>query len=404
MRGAEPKAGAANAQDETASHAVVSGMARGTTDHANFVKIYIFLTTQTGFHAILAGMKPLLFSSLLIVAMTVAAVAEDVIAESSEPSFSPDRRAAPPQLVVYLSDGSKLHGTTTLTGLMFRSEALGNVTVPLKSIASVKFSKDHETVILAFHNGDRLQGAIGLDSLVLQSLAGQVTIPFNVVRDMVVSAPQTDAGLREGLVAHYPFNGDVKDHSGNENHGKVVGAEFAPVGIQFRGDGGTHVLVPRSASLEPTTGITVSMWLKGVPGQEAGHGWGTILRKSGHCSPGYGFRGGGISSFNIEGPNPCSGTCKGAAFGTFEASRWQQVTGVYSQEDGTIKTYQDGELMNQTPLTGPLLHSGDLYLGGAVVASDDGGFRGTMAEVRIYNRALSESEILALAAKPPSRK
>jgi hypothetical protein len=306
------------------------------------------------------------------------------------------------RVTLNLTDGSRVIGIAELPALAVRSETLGRIEIPLEKVRGVKFDANHESATVTLSNGDRVQGAIGVETLALRTLVGRVTIPLNVVRDLAVTAAPTDAGLREGLVAYYPFKGDAKDYSGNENHGKVVGAEFAAVGIEFRGTGGSHVKVLRTDVLEPAEGITVAMWLKGVPGQAAGGGWGTIMRKAGPCKPGYGFRGGGISNFNIEGPNPCGGTCKGAAFRAFDETRWQHVVGAYSRADGAIKTYQDGELVNQTPLTGQLPHSGDLYLGGANVAGDDGGFRGTMAEVRIYNRALSESEIRALAAQPPA--
>jgi hypothetical protein len=307
---------------------------------------------------------------------------------------------APPQLIVNLTDGSRLVGTTELPAMVVVSESLGRITIPLAKIRQVKVAGKELTATLV--NGDRLQGTLGVEAVTLQSLVGRVTIPFNVLRDLAVCAAPTEAGLREGLVAYYPFLGDAKDYSGNDNHGKVVGADFATVGIEFRGTTGSYVKVPRADVLEPANGITVAMWLKGVPGQPAGGGWGTIVRKAGPCGPGYGFRGGGISNFNLEGANPCGGTCKSTAFRAFDESRWQHVVGTYSAADGVVKTYQDGEVVNQTPLTGALPHSGDLFLGGANVAGDDGGFRGTMAEVRIYNRALAGSEIRALAAKPPA--
>ena len=37
-------------------------------------------------------------------------------------------------------------------------------------------------------------------------------------------AAQANAGLGDGLVAHYPFNGNANDESGNGNHGTVYGA------------------------------------------------------------------------------------------------------------------------------------------------------------------------------------
>ena len=60
------------------------------------------------------------------------------------------------------------------------------------------------------------------------------------------------------------------------------------------------------------------------------------------------------------------------------------------------KTYEDGVLVNQTPFANLLSHSGNLYIGGAAVSGDDGGFNGSICEVRIYNRSLSAPEVQQL--------
>ena len=90
-------------------------------------------------------------------------------------------------------------------------------------------------------------------------------------------------------------------------------------------------------------------------------------------------------------------------FRAFKEEAWQWIAATYSQADGVARTFQDGELVREMKVAGPLLHSGDLFIGGATVAGDDGGFRGVVAEVRIYNRALTEAEIRALAAREPGR-
>jgi hypothetical protein len=304
----------------------------------------------------------------------------------------------PPQLAVNLTDGSRIVGTAELPALVVRSEALGRIEIPLAKVRGVKFDANHESATVALNNGDRMQGAIGVESVALQTLVGRVTIPLHVVRDLAVTAAPTDAGLREGLVAYYPFNGDAKDYSGNENHGKVVGAEFAEAGLRFKGNSSTYVVVRRSDALEPTKGITISMWAKGI----AGSGYGTLLRKSDHCRPGYMIRGGGPASAQLPGENPCGRNFPSVSFRPFAETRWQNLVATYSPEDGSVTSYHDGELVEQKPQTGLLLHSGDLYIGGAVADSLDGGFCGTMAEVRLYNRALTEAEIRALAAQPPA--
>ncbi len=207
-----------------------------------------------------------------------------------------------------------------------------------------------------------------------------------------------------GLVAYYPFNGNANDASGNKNNGNVVGAAFEPyeagntMALHFHGNISSYVLVKRSASLEPIDAISISMWVKGVPGQACGHGWGTILRKADDCQPGYFIRGcNGDTSFWLCGANPCSGgDCWTSGFPLFTGTSWQHIVATYSRTDGLMKSFENGVLVNQTPLANQLLHSGNLYIGGAVVRGDDGGFNGLINEVRIYNRALSASEVQRL--------
>jgi len=214
------------------------------------------------------------------------------------------------------------------------------------------------------------------------------------------------AGPDAGMVAYYPFDGNASDASGNGNNGNVVGAVFEPYGagdtmaLHFRGNERvpSYVVVPRSASLEPVDAISISMWVKGVPGQACGYGWGTILRKADDCQPGYFIRGcNGGTSFWLDGANPCSGSNNWTAgFPLFTGTSWQHIVGTYSRSDGLMKSYENGVLVNQTPLASQLLHSGNLYIGGAAVRGDDGGFNGLINEVRIYNRALSVSDIQQL--------
>jgi hypothetical protein len=207
-----------------------------------------------------------------------------------------------------------------------------------------------------------------------------------------------------GLVAYYPFNGNANDASGNRNNGTVVGAAFETYGagdtmaLHFHGNTSSYVLVRRSASLEPVDAISISMWVKGVPGQACGYGWGTILRKADDCQPGYFIRGcNGDSSFWLSGANPCSGADYWTTgFPLFTGTNWQHIVATYSRSDGLMKSYENGVLVNQTPLASQLLHSGNLYIGGAIVRGDDGGFNGLINEVRIYNRALSASEVQKL--------
>jgi hypothetical protein len=211
--------------------------------------------------------------------------------------------------------------------------------------------------------------------------------------------------INSGLVAYYPFNGNANDASGNGNNGTVYGAAYETYGagqtaLHFSGTAATYVVVPRSASLEPQDAITISLWCQGIPG--TGQQYGTILRKADNCSEGYYIRTADSNSsgipetFRLDLSNPCAGGSSSVvAFTTSTGLSWQHLVATYSSNDG-LRTYVNGVLVSQAPPMGQLLHSGDLFIGGATVHDQDGGFNGLINEVRIYNRALSASEIQLL--------
>jgi len=115
----------------------------------------------------------------IVLVLTIAA---------GQPLFAFDNATnnSPPQLIVCLTDGSRLRGTTTLQVLTLRSEALGKLTVPLERIRQVKFSKDRESVTVTLHNGDRLQAGLADTTLALTTLFGPVTVPLDKVTEMQV--------------------------------------------------------------------------------------------------------------------------------------------------------------------------------------------------------------------------
>ncbi len=95
-------------------------------------------------------------------------------------------KASPLQLVVSLTDGTRVVGETTLTSLSFRSAALGRVGIPLEKIRAVKFSADHESASIALQNGDKVQGSLDAVSLTLRTLFGRVTVPLETTVEIEI--------------------------------------------------------------------------------------------------------------------------------------------------------------------------------------------------------------------------
>ena len=96
-------------------------------------------------------------------------------------------------------------------------------------------------------------------------------------------------GPKKGLVAHYLFNGDTKDASGNLNHGYVTGGVFSTKdrfnnecgAMKFNGSDG-YIHVPHSKSLaSPQSEYSIALWFKALDGSEYSDlQWMTICCKS----------------------------------------------------------------------------------------------------------------------------
>jgi len=166
-----------------------------------------------------------------------------------------------------------------------------------------------------------------------------------------------------------------------------------------------YVEVPDSASLNPTNAITVMAWIK--PVYFVGSGNDPIVDKAytSHTDPyyqyhlglrGYGYSAGGvlpgIYSFQLS----VGGTLYSVNSGedTYDLDEWNFIVGTYDGE--TLKLYRNGVLINtnEEP-SGPIdTYPTDLYI--AKFRNYDFYLPGTIDEVRIYNRALSEEEIVQL--------
>jgi len=310
-----------------------------------------------------------------------------------------------PQLVVSLSDGSKLIGTTTLKELALRSEALGKLTVPLGRIASVKFSKDRESVTVTLHNGDRLQAGLADTTLALTTLFGPVTVPLDKVTEMQVRTVTGSAmaeTLKRGLVLHYSLDQNdsdkVADQSGNGQDGKAQGATWSAAdrvggGYQFDGRR-SRILIGHHPSLNFGEGArTIAAWIRS---RAASREHQAIFTKG--TNPGYSFRLSPAPDRAIE-----YFKSAGGQYSFFTASHaitddaWHHLA-VVDQGNGAVDFYQDGRFLETVTLTN---YNSDTDMPAAIGARPDvlgQLFNGFIADVRLYNRALAAEEVQALSS------
>jgi hypothetical protein len=209
---------------------------------------------------------------------------------------------------------------------------------------------------------------------------------------------------KQGPIAAWSFDeigegGTVEDVTGDEHTGTVEGATLARgkygEALQFDGENDV-VKVPNSSEFDLTEGFTFEAWVR--PESESQE-WAPILARE---------IGGGKAASELawwlyesgHEPNvPYGGTEsapgeKNEALGEdpLPVDAWSHVALTY---DGSqVVLYVDGKLVDCSPAPSkpPRVTEGELQIGGATEQGRY--FRGRIDEVRIYNRALDDSEIL----------
>jgi len=199
------------------------------------------------------------------------------------------------------------------------------------------------------------------------------------------------------MVAYYPFNGNANDESGNGNHGTVYGAVLAQdrfdnpdSAYAFNGDG-AYIQVPDSASFNFNYPITLAAWIYlndnskgGIVGQ-----WGAgglagdafVLYIKGTKLSTYIPRGGGQAHYELQSNN------------SLATGQWYHVSMVST--GNLVTLYINGTADNSAAIA---VEQVDSYQPVKIGLEDtidpyQNYFAGIIDDVRIYNGALSASEI-----------
>ena len=201
------------------------------------------------------------------------------------------------------------------------------------------------------------------------------------------SAPST------GLVAAYSFNegsgSTVYDSSGNGNNGTISNATWSTAGkygdaLVFNGTNAL-VTIPDATSLHLTTGMTLEAWVDPTTVSSA---WRDVIYKG---NDNY-F----LEATSTQGGVPAAGATVGTsnvyAAGTsvLAANTWTYLTETY---DGTaLRLYVNGVQVSSLAETGNILTSTNaLQIGGDSIWGQY--FQGLIDDVRVYNQALTQSQI-----------
>jgi hypothetical protein len=229
-----------------------------------------------------------------------------------------------------------------------------------------------------------------------------------------ISKPPYSLSLNSGLVGHWTFdganitNGRINDISGQGNHGNPSGISTSTFYTAGKvGQGGNfdgvddEVLIQPSSSINNLSSITISVWIKPqsfasctnynasvVEKQNTNHGWHLACNSSGY------FR---FVSYNGDsgGTNMIVNTAAPLSLNV-----WTNLVFTW---DGNVnganaKLYVSGVESTTLAQVGTGTRNNDATLPIHIGRSqyDTGYYKGIIDDVRIYNRAISTSEITSL--------
>lgn len=206
-----------------------------------------------------------------------------------------------------------------------------------------------------------------------------------------------------GLVGYWPFSGNANDLSGNGNNGTVVSGllsndRLGNANSSYYLNGQTdYITVPAVSNMFPNR-LTLSVWVK-IPSNYTGNnGIGPIIRAR---LFGYilWFDSSNGSIINILHHNSSTTTTTNTQ-SNINDNKWHQIVVTF---DGTNnKLYLDGQMISSVATTS----QSNLYYvsDGAVTFGRDGNnsssatalYQGWIDDIGIWNRALTQSEILEI--------
>ncbi|MFK5878164.1 MAG: LamG domain-containing protein [Flavobacteriaceae bacterium] len=205
---------------------------------------------------------------------------------------------------------------------------------------------------------------------------------------------------QSSLIAYYPFNGNANDESGNANNGTANGAtlttdRFGVANSAYYFDGSSnYISIPDSPNINIQTGesFTISYWIKhnatnvgkymiskymGSIGVDPSYGLGT------------GSAGNSYSWFEFTAGNGIEN--RGTA--TLTDNNWHNITTVFKSGE-SVTIYVDGvlDISNPTSYSGSIINTNNLTIG--CNANLTRFYNGSIDDIKIYKKALSEIEIM----------
>ncbi len=230
---------------------------------------------------------------------------------------------------------------------------------------------------------------------------------FNIT---VKQAP-FDVSSRDGLIAYYPFNDNANDESGYGNNGTLYGPvpvadRYSVANSAYNFDGiNDYILIndPVPPALQIQNEITLSAWIYAANHPGSGNLWLIAGSQCDACGSS------GASIFLDGRTNSDGQTCPPGHIhfqigdGSWHVSntktqvplnQWVYVVATRKANEDA-KIYYNGvqQPLTSVPWSGAISYSGAYFAIGRQRDYNNRFFTGIIDEVRVYNRALSESDV-----------
>ncbi|MCX7916220.1 MAG: LamG domain-containing protein [Verrucomicrobiae bacterium] len=318
--------------------------------------------------------------------------------------------STPLRMWIELADGSRIAATTAPVDLVIHTEALGQLRVPLRLVRSLAFSDNPRIVTVQLSNGDHFRGEVVGEGLMVESLLGKLHLPWSHVRQMQFAGEAGGIPV-DGLVLALRFDRDDGDRviatMAKKIFGEVRGATWIPDGRHggaMRFDGADdYIVVPDFSQMEPIReALTIAMWVSIAPDvhfeEDATP---NLLAKGAIWAKRYAdfaltLERDHTAVFEISDESGKPQYCRSET--QLPTGRWVHLAATF--EKGVACIYINGRRERRVNVPFRSLRSGlePLYLGCRYQNPQRGPFKGLIDEVLLYNRALHEAELRALAA------